>query len=151
MNLNQFGISNVVGSIDLQTNGNPAVFTCKLSPSYAGTAVVPGEGVQLVDLGGSDIAGINPIVDVRTIAQPVFGVVLSNTKKNKSVAGDIIQVAGTGAVVWLNAGAAIPRGSSVELVVGTPGNVIVKDTGTTLGICLDKASAANDLVRILIK
>lgn len=151
-NMNQFSQNAEVGELDLQTNGNPATFTVKLSPSYAGGGMVPGEGAKLVDLGGSDIKGVNPIVDVRALdADAIFGVKVSNTKKNTNEAGEIIQVAGAGAVMWLNAGAAILRGANVALVLATPGNVVTATTETVLGVALDKATAADQLIRVLIK
>jgi len=150
-NLNQFGLNTEIGQLDLQANGSPAVFTCKLSPSYAGGGVVPGEGVDLVDLAASDIKGINPIVGVRALTTTaIFGVKISNTKSNTSAKGDIVQIAGPGSVIWLNSNAAIVRGASVELVLATPGNVVTRSTGTTLGRALDKASAADELIRVLI-
>lgn len=151
-NLNQFSQNAEVGELDLVANGNASVFTVKLNPAYAGGGMVPGEGVKLVDLAGSDIDGINPIVGVRALdADAIFGVKVSNTKKNTADAGDIIQVAGAGAVMWMNAGAAIARGANVDLVLATPGNVVTAAGATVLGVCLDKATAADQLVRILIK
>jgi len=151
-NMNQFKQSTVVGELDLQTSANPAVFTVLLSPESATTGMVPGEGVKLVDLGASDFRGINPIVDVRALdADAIFGVKVFNTKKNSNVAGEVIQIAGKGAAIWLNAGAAILRGASVDLVLATPGNVVMADGATVLGVALDKATAADQLIRVLIQ
>ena len=151
-NMNQFNQSVAIGQLDLQTGNNAAVFTVLLSPEAATAGMVPGEGVKLVDLGASDVRGVNPIVDVRALTTDViFGVKVYNTKKNSNVAGEIIQVAGKGAVIWLNAGAAIVRGAAVELTLATPGNVITKSAGTTLGVALDKATAADQPIRVLIQ
>lgn len=150
-NMNQFKQSNVVGELDLQTGNNAAVFTVLLSPSYAGTGVVPGEGLKLVDLAGSDVAGVPPIVGVRALdADAIFGVNVFNTKRNTTQKGEIVQVAGKGAVMWLNAGAAIARGASVDLVLATPGNVVTAAGATVLGVALDKATAADQMIRVLI-
>ncbi|MDA3823852.1 MAG: DUF2190 family protein [Bacteroidales bacterium] len=152
--MNQFTQSPVVGELDLQTNPNPATFTClfKDASETADTTLVPGEGAKLVDLGAADIVGINPIVDERAaVTDPLFGVKVFSTKKNAAVDGEIVQIAGKGAVMFLNSGAAILRGASVSLVLATPGNVITNvATGELLGVALDKASAANKVIRVLI-
>lgn len=154
-NINQFKKAPVVGSLDLSTNPNPALFTCRFvdASATAGTTIVPGEGVKLIDRGANDIPG-PPIVDERAAdADAIFGVKIYTTEKAASETGEFVQVAGPGAVVYMNAGAAILRGAAVELVLATPGNVITAAASGTpdLGICLDKATAANDVVRILIQ
>lgn len=151
-NMNQFKQTPVVGSLDLQTNANPAVFTCRFKDvSDEGATLVPGEGVKLVDLGTSDFIS-PPIVDERATTDVIFGVKIYSTKENTSADGEIVQIAGDGAVLFMNAGAAIARGAKVELVDATPGNVITSaGTNRILGTCLDKATAADQIVRILVK
>lgn len=152
-NMNQFKQTPVVGSLDLATNSNPAVFTCRFKDvsETAGTTMVPGEGAKLVDLGASDFIS-PPIVDERATTDEIFGVKLYSTKENAAVDNDIVQIAGDGAVVFMNAGAAIVRGAKVELVDATPGNVITSaGTNKILGVCLDKATAADQVVRVLVK
>lgn len=152
-NLNQFKQTAVIGKVDLATNANGSEFTCLFidASATAGTTLIPGEGVQLVDLGASDIAGVNPIVDERAAnTDPIFGVKMYTTEKNASESGERVQIASTDAVIVMNAGAAINRGANVELVLATPGNVITQATGTTLGVALDKATAADQLIRIRI-
>ena len=151
-NMNQFVQTPVVGDLDLQSNPNPAVFTCRFvdASATANTTLVPGEGAVLVDLGASDFAG-PPIVDERAAnTDAIFGVNIYKTEKNASESNDIVQIAGSGAVVFMNAGAAVNRGAAVEFVLATPGNVITQSTGTTLGTALDKATAADQIIRVLI-
>ena len=151
-NMNQFVQTPVVGNLDLQTNPNPSVFTCRFVDASAttGTTLVPGEGTLLIDRGASDTPG-PPIVDERAAdANAIFGVKIYTTESNESASGAIVQIAGSGAVIFMNAGAAIARGASVALVLATPGNVVTQTSETVLGIALDKASAANDIIRVLI-
>lgn len=151
-NMNQFNQSAEVGELDLQTNPNPATITCKFKDvsATADTTLIPGEGAKLIDLGGSDIIG-PPIVDERAlVGDPIFGVKVFSTKKNAAVDGEMVQIAGKGAVMFMNAGAAIVRGAEVQLVLATPGNVVTYASGSKLGICLDKATAADQIVRVLI-
>jgi len=153
-NMNQFTQTPVVGELDLQSNPNPAIFTCmfKDASETDDTTMVPGEGAKLKDLGASDILGINPIVDERAlVSDPIFGVKVFSTKKNAAVDGEIVQIAGEGAVIFMNSGAAILRGAIVQLVLATPGNVVTHASGSHLGVALDKASAADKIVRVLIK
>ena len=154
-NMNQFNQTPVVGELDLQTNPNPATFTClfKDKSETADTTLVPGEGAMLVDLDTSDIVGINPIVDERAlVGDPIFGVKVFTTKKNEAIDGEIVQIAGEGAVMFLNTEAAVLRGAKLSLVLGTPGNVeTIAATGEVVGIALDKASAADKIIRVLIK
>ena len=152
-NMNQFVQTPVVGDLDLQSNPNPAVITCRFidASATADTTLVPGEGVNLVDLGASDFAG-DPLVDERAAnTDAIFGVNTYKTQKNASESRDIVQIALRGAVVYMNSGAAILRGATVELVLATPGNVITQSTGTALGRALDKATAADQTIRVLIQ
>ena len=153
-NMNQFNQTPVVGELDLQTNPNPSVFTClfKDKSETAATTLVPGEGAKLIDLDTSDIIGVNPIVDERAlVGDPIFGIKVFTTKKNAAVDGEIVQIAGEGAVMFMNSEAAILRGAEVQLTLGTPGNVETYASGSKLGIALDKVSAADKIVRVLIK
>lgn len=148
---NQFKQSNTIGSLDLTTNPNPSVMYCKWNPTATSTlTLVPGEGVILKDLGASDSVGL-PIVDKRAAdANAIEGVAIFDNKLAKKSPGDIISVAKFGAVVFMEASAAILRGASVALVLATPGQVVTTTTETAFGKALDKASAAGDLIRIEI-
>lgn len=153
-NMNQFAQTPVVGELDLQSNPNPSVFTClfKDKSETASTTLVPGEGAKLIDLDTDDIVGVNPIVDERAlVSDPIFGAKVFSTKKNAAVDGEIVQIAGEGAVMFMNSDAAILRGAKVELVLGTPGNVKTYSSGSEFGTALDKVGAADKIVRVLIK
>jgi hypothetical protein len=150
--MNQFKQAAAVGEVDLQTNPNPNIFTARFYDvsATALTTLVPGEGTILVDLGASDFGGV-PIVDERAAdSDTIFGIKTFSTKKNDAESNDIVQVAGSGTVIWMNAGAAIVRGASVALVLATPGNVITRTTETIAGTALDKATGANQLIRVLV-
>lgn len=153
-NMNQFKQIAVVGEIDLQTNANPAMFTCRYKDASetANKTIEPGQGLKLIDLGSDDFES-PPIVDVLADDNDggAFGVKVFSTKKNANSDGEIVQVAGEGAVMFLNAGAAIARGAKVSLVVATPGNVVTTTTEDEVGIALDKATAADEVIRVLIK
>jgi hypothetical protein len=150
LNPNQFGITAQLGSLDLQTNPNPAVLTVQIASNVVGD-VVAGQGVKLVDLGASDSIGV-PLVGIRANDDDILdGVVLTSTQKGAFVAGDIVQIALEGSIVRFNSGAALARGAEVALANATPGNIQAVGTLTRLGKLLDKATGANQLVRVLIK
>ena len=154
VNMNQFKQTAVVGQVDLDNTPREAMYTCRFKDASdtEGTTLVPGEPVKLVDLGSSDIVG-PPIVDEMADDNDggAFGVNIYNTKDNSAVDGEIVQIAGEGAVVFLNSGAAISRGAKVAAVLATPGNVITATTEDELGVALDKATGANELIRVRIK
>lgn len=151
LNSNQFNMTPVVGQLDLRTNPNPSVFSFRYNPEATSTdRTVAGEGVKLVDLGASDVNGV-PIVDKRTLdADAIAGVRIFKNKKGESEPGDIIEVAGEGAVIYMNSNAAIARGALVSLVIATIGDVITRTTEEIFGIALDKATAADELIRVKI-
>lgn len=152
-NANQFNQAALPGSLDLQSNPNPEVITCRLNPSSSYTTGIPGAvPLKLVDLGGSDTDGV-PIVDVAdALTDSTYGVSVISTKVGLTLPGDTIQVARNGAVVRMGAKAAINRGLQVitDASVGGLVQTIVGKTGKVLGLTLDKATAANQLIRVQI-
>jgi hypothetical protein len=152
-NANQFNQSAMPGSLDLQSNPNPEIMTCRLNPSSSYTTGIPG-GVplKLVDLSGTDTDGV-PYVDVAdSLTDSTIGVSVLSTKVGLTLPNDTIQVAGTGAIVRLMAKAAINRGLQVitDASVGGMVQTIVAKTGKVLGLTLDKATAANQIIRVKI-
>lgn len=152
-NANQFNQAALPGTLDLQSNPNPEVIPCRLNPSSSYTTGIPGAvPLKLVDLGGSDTDGV-PVVDVAdALTDLTYGVSVTSTKVGKTLPGDVIQVARAGAVVRMGAKAAINRGLQVitDASVGGLVQTIVGKTGKVLGMTLDKATAANQLIRVQI-
>lgn len=152
LNMNQFRIEPVVGSLDLRTNPNPATMTARFSPESSADQIVAGEGVKLVDLGGDDSQG-PPIVDVRSTDNnndPVFGVKIYSTKQGEPEPGARIEIATRGAVVFMQAGESLDRGVRVALDENNAGQVQAIGDATEFGLTLDKASSSDDLIRVLI-
>ena len=153
MNLNQFNMENVVGSVDLETTGRVNAMTCRFKDvSDESDTLVPGQAVKLVDLGASDFLS-PPIVDEMADNNDggALGVVIYSTKENSYTDNAIVQVATEGTVVFLEASAAIARGAKVAAVLAAPGEIVTATTEDELGIALDKAAADGDLIRVLIK
>ena len=148
---NQFDQMPVLGTLDLSTGSNEGVVSCRFYDATADAFIVAGTGVTLVDLAASDRSGA-PIVGKRTAdGDAIFGVRMYSTRIGDTGVDDMVEIAGQGCVVYLNSNAAIPRGSSVALVLATPGNVAVATANqTVLGVALDHAQGANELIRIKI-
>lgn len=151
LNTNQFKQQNVVGALDLVTNPNPSVMTVRYDWTNASTdTIVPGEGLILADLGASDAVGL-PVVDIRALdADAIEGVLIFDPKKATKDPGDVITIAKKGAVVYMESSAAIVRGAKVALVLATAGQVVTATTEALFGKALDKASGANEIIRIEI-
>lgn len=151
-NINQFKQGRAVGDLDLNFFGGENVISCRYNPEDTSTnTLVAGETVKITDLGANDVVGV-PIVTKRTAdTDTIFGTVIRSKKQASFAPGDIVEIAVQGAVMNLRAGAAINRGVKVSGVFGTPGNIAAVGTNAYLGYTLDKASAANDIVRVMIQ
>jgi len=154
-NANQFNQAALPGSLDLQSNPNPEVLTCRLNPAAISAYPngIPGAvPVKLADLGGADTDGV-PYVDVAdALADTPFGVSISNTKQGYTKPGDVLQVAMVGAIIRMGAKAAINRGLTVvtDTSVGGLVQTSVGKTGKILALTMDKATASNQLIRVKI-
>ena len=152
-NPNSFKQQQAAGGIDLSATPNGSVFTARYSPESAAGDILPGEGVLLVDLGGTDFNG-PPIVDKRTVntTDPIWGTIIRQKKSQTQSPGDAVEVATLGAVGTFEASAAIARDGQVELILGASNEAIVAPltTGVALGYSLDKATQAGELIRIKI-
>ena len=149
---NQFGMTAEAGELDLSLGLNNSMAVL-VDPTAASTvSISAGEAVKLIDLGTSDSAGINPVVGKRAAAtDPVFGIVVKSKKTFTASAKGIVDVALDGSVLRLKASGAISRGATVYADLANAGQVQSTASGPGLGICLDKAAAAGDLVRVLVK
>jgi hypothetical protein len=148
---NQFAPTAYAGQLDLVTNPNPFVMSCRYNPQDTSTnTLVNGEGVVLTDLGANDAAGL-PIVAKRTYNYDLItGVKIARTKNNTSAVGDVVEIAGAGSVIFMTASGAITRGSRVGLVLASAGSVATLADGTQeLGFALDKG-ASGALIRVRV-
>lgn len=148
MNLNDFSISPAVGDVDLAHSTGESIISVRFGYEDTTGDIEAGEGVILSDLGANDTPGA-PIVAIRSSEiVPIYGVKIRSTKKATVEGGDVFEIAKRGAVVRFKAAGAIARGSAVTLTLATPGQVKAVSTKTPLGITLDKAAAAGDIVRV---
>jgi hypothetical protein len=148
--MNQFTQAPILGLVDLIPSPN-VIGAQIVSTSTA--SIQNGSAVKLVD--GT---GALPLVDAVTgpTDGPVYGVIPYTARKNLYVANDIVQVCLTTSFMYLKSSAAIVRGAVVSTVAATTTAdptvaTAVTSTDYVLGVCIDKATAANQLVRINIK
>jgi hypothetical protein len=148
---NQFEMAAIIGQLDLDTNPTPFIDTVRYNPNASASAYIyEAEGVALKDLSTHDVnaSGV-PVVDKRTTTYGrLFGIKVFNIKKNKNSPGDTFDIAGAGAVMFLQCGEAIARGDKVALDIANVGKVIKVATGyAEAGVALDQGSTG-DVIRV---
>ena len=142
-NPNQFKQSVEKGQLDLHLN--PNIIPCQIDTSETGT-LVPGQKVKLIDSAG----GVPKVVAITADTDEIFGVIPYIVKKSQFVAGDRVEIASEGSVIYLEASAAIARGAKVMPVI-TGQKVATATAGKTLvGYAFDKAAQDGDLIRVYL-
>lgn len=139
--INQFELGKEKGQLDLRQNTN--VIFCR-----ADSAVIPGQAVKLVDAAG----GVPNVTAVTADTDEVFGYVTKNTRRDSMAIGDVVEVALTGSIMFMIAGAALAPNADVMYV--TASGKVVAASGVTKwisGRTLDKSAADGDLIRVYIK
>lgn len=142
MDINQREQSTVQGQLDLAYNYNVVSGVIALTETAVGA---PGMAVKLADVAGPVMQFLLATAD----NDNVFGYITRNIKDAPVAAGDYIEVAASGSVMYMTAGAAIARGAKVESDVSAV-KVITASSNPVFGIALDKAAADGDLIRVLI-
>lgn len=142
LNQNQFAQTPVLGAPDLAFNFNTK--SVLINPSSVATKLQVGQALKL-------IAGNVPqiLTDEAGSTDIPFGVIIFSLKKNLYAAGNTVEVACKGNVIYLESAAAITRGAAVENV---PASVTIqtKASGARLGYALDQATGAGQLIRVEI-
>lgn len=143
LQINQFSQTTVKGVLDLAYN--PNTIPCRVKSDEA-TALIPGQAVKL-----SDVAGGSPVVTaVAADTDDIFGVVAYNQIKADFPANAAVEISAQSNVIYMESSAAIARGAKVMYVV--TGQLVATATAgkSIVGIALDKATAANQLVRVYL-
>lgn len=143
VDINQFALSTVQGSLDLQIHSS--VVSCTVDAAET-TALVAGQAVKLATTGG----GTPKVLACTSATDKVFGFVVRNMKDVSRSAGESLEVAMAGSVMYMTAGAAVTAGAYVELVYAT--NKVIASAGVNpiVGYALDKATADTDLIRVMV-
>jgi hypothetical protein len=146
-NSNQFLQTPVLGQVSEVVN--PSIISVKINPSSAATKIQAGQAVKIIDGTANEI--LADVVASAT-ADKVFGVIVYNPKKNTYVKGDTVEIAMEGSVLFMETSAAVARGATVA--TDWTGPTVAVDAVAShqqTGLALDKATAANQLIRVLVK
>lgn len=149
LNQNQFAQTPVLGQVSQLPN--PNIFPAQIDPADTATVITAGTAVKLSNVAGTQIV---VLVCAAVTDGPVFGVIVYNMRKNTYAAGDTVEVAGVNSVITLKSSAAIARGANVSQTAPSAGNDPLITTSVVtnyvLGQALEKASGANQLIRVLV-
>ena len=124
---------------------NPATISCQVTLASSST-LYGGTAVTLVDGTANTI-----LVDKASATQPIFGFVVLNPKKPSHAAGGKVEVALAGSVMEMEAAAAFSRGQLLEIVATGDKVQLWANVNVAIGVALDTATAAGQLVRVLIR
>ena len=142
--LNQFTEAPVQGELDLALN--PMTIAAQVAFDEA-TALIPGQAVKIVD----SVDGIPKVTAVTADTDDVFGFVNYSEKDADFPAGAPCEISFfRGNVMYMTASAAIARNAKVMVVVSGSKVATRASSGICIGRALDKATANNDLIRVLI-
>ena len=149
-NMNQFAKAIFTGQLDLNVGGLNTSFTVKIDPDSAASDIGAGEGLKFVDGGANDPNGVPLCNILGADTEQADGVPIYDAKSGVVQPGEIVQMSFNGCVQYMEAAAALNRGTEVQLVLATPGQVAAKGAGALFGRLLDKSFAAGDTVRVLV-
>lgn len=126
-------------------NGANLVLSAVIDSSETGT-LKAGDAVELV----ATSTGCPKVKKLTSSGKP-FGFVVFNAVQNDGIkAGQAVEVACTGAFMWMIAGSAINAGAEIEYTIAS-GKIATKASGSLAGMALEKASADGDLIRVMVK
>lgn len=146
LNMNQFAQTPIKGNIAAIVN--PVTISCQIDTGSSASASAPilaGDAVRLTNATGNTI-----VVDSCANTLAPFGYVIYSPKKDKFVAGDPIEVALAGSVIYLESNGAIARGKLLEWVLATHQVKVWAGANATSGLALDKASGTGVLLRVQV-
>lgn len=151
--LNVFEQSPTVGQVAMISGAGPETMSVMvdLDSTVVAGDLKPGMAVELVD-GTSPVPEVDLSTTPETSSDNIIGIVVHNPKVGSYIAGDLLQIALTGAVVYMIAGATLDRGEKVGLENPVSHSGISKVIAATnapdmIGTLLDKC-VEDDLVRV---
>jgi hypothetical protein len=141
---NQFNQTPEKGSLDLSFHSS--VVSAIVAAAQV-SALTQAQAVKVADVAG----GILPVISLSAETVETSGFVVRNFKDVEYAAGDRLEIAMAGSVMYMEAGAAIARGANVE--VESTGDKVITAAGTnpSVGWAYDKAATDGDLIRVFIK
>ena len=142
--INQFAQAPVQGQLDLAMNTD--TMSVQIDASSAGS-LVPGQAVKWVDTAN----GLPLVVEAATDVEQIAGFINYNIKDATFAASQAVEISAfNGNVMYMTASAAIAVGASVMVVIASKKIATATSGKRIIGVCLDKATADGDLVRVRI-
>lgn len=152
LNQNQFSMSAIIGQVT--ADPQPRTLSCQLDPNSSWTGpITAGQAVKLTNTAGTVIT-VEPCSADTDVP---FGVIAYNLRKSTLVLGDYAEIVSSGGVMLLKSSGAIARGDRVAVTnqtVATNDPTIATNTTTgkaIVGVALGKATAADQLIKVLIQ
>lgn len=135
------------GQLDLDVNLNNFA---GLVDSTQTTALMPGDPVSIVGTS----AGLPHYIKAAE-GSLVFGYVKWSAKQSSFKAGDMVEIASGGDVMYMEAGGALNAGIAINFKIDSGTGAITLEApgtsaGSTIGYTMEQATAAGDLVRVYI-
>lgn len=141
---NQFTQAPYLGQVDLRYANNTV--SAQIDVSETNT-LYAGQAVKIVD----SADGVPKVVAVTAITDNVFGFINYNIKDASYVAGSMVELSMAGNAIYLYSTNAIARGAQVCVAVSTRGGVQASlSTANIVGYAFDKATAAGQLIRVVL-
>ena len=142
---NQFAQTALVGLVDMRV-GPTNVISCQVDVSVT-SQIFPGQAVKIV---ASTAGGIPKVAPISSISDAAIGMAIFNVKDIQYVAGQNLEVALFGTVIWQYATGAITQFARVCLDSTYVGGVqATGNSATVMGWAYDGCSAAG-LIRVLL-
>jgi hypothetical protein len=148
-NQNQFAQTGMIGQVSQLPN--PNVIPAQILPASPATVITAGTAVKLVTGAGTQIQ-----VEICTAVTdgPVFGFICFNMRKNTYSPGETVEIACVNSIMLMKASAAIARGANVAATPPSVGNdplvTTAVATNFVAGQALDRATAASQLIRVMV-
>ena len=141
---NQFKQSGEKGLLDMKYN--PSVMSVEIDVTSAG-GLLPGQAVKMVDSAG----GIPKVVECADDSDDIFGFIVYDIKSRSFSAYDKCEIVfGVMSVMYMQSSAAIARNAKVMVVLAGQKVALATSGNTIIGRALDKATAADQLIRVLV-
>lgn len=135
----------VKGMIDLRAGQMPV--SCQVDPTVV-APLVPGQAVKLVP---SNIRGVPKVISCTTDADDIFGFVVYDVKSPTFASGDRLEVLPfRNGIMYMEANAAIAQNSEIAILVATQRVIVATATDRIVGRALDAATAAGQLIRVVV-
>lgn len=141
---NQFQQSAEKGLLDLKMG--LGTLSCQVDSTQA-TALVPGQAVKLVD----SLGGVPKVIAVAADTDKIFGFVAFTFKDKTFPALSAVEISVEGNIMYLQSSAAVARGAKLMYVVAGKKVATATNGKSCVGFSLDKASVADQLIKVWLQ